>query len=122
MAYDKDKLFKDALEKAKEKKCFFIEQLISNMPCDKTTFYRLFDLKSNEYNDIKEILEDNKISIKTQMYNKWFESDNATLQIGLMKLIATDEEAHRLNGSKSEVKLGGEVNIPVMQWSKDDEQ
>jgi len=120
MAYDKDKLFETALTKAKEKKCFFIEQLISNMPCDKTTFYRYFDIKSNEYNDIKEILEDNKISIKSQMYNKWFESDNATLQIALMKLIATDEEAHRLNGSKSEVKVDGDINIPIMQWAKPD--
>lgn len=118
MAYDKDKLLKDALEKAEEKNCFFIEQLISFLPCDKTTFYRLFDVKSNEYNTIKDILDKNKVEIKTAMYNKWFDSDNATLQIGLMKLIATDEEAHRLNGSKSEVKLEGDVNIPIMQWAK----
>ena len=107
MAYDKDKLLKVALDKAEEKNCFFIEQLISFLPCDKTTFYRLFKLDSNEYNTIKEVLDKNKVVMKTTMYNKWFESDNATLQIGLMKLIATDEEAHRLNGSKSEIKVGG---------------
>lgn len=122
MAYNKEKLLKDALEKAEEKKCFFIEQLVSFMPCCKTTFYELLKNDSDEMNAIKDVLDKNKIEVKTAMYNKWFKSDNATLQIGLMKLIATDEEAHRLNGSKSEVKLGGEVNIPVMQWSKDDEQ
>jgi hypothetical protein len=30
------------------------------------------------------------------------------LQIGLMKLIGTDEEAHRLNGSKQELKVDAE--------------
>ena len=118
MAYDKDKLLKEALDKAEEKNCFFIEQLVSFMPCDRSTFYRLFDIKSDEYNTINEVLDKNKVLIKSQMYNKWFDSDNATLQIALMKLIATDAEAHRINGSKSEVKLEGDVNIQIMQWAK----
>ncbi len=118
MAYDKDKLLKVALEKAEEKNCFFIEQLVSFMPCCKTTFYELLKNDSDEMNAIKEVLDKNKVVMKTTMYNKWFESDNATLQIGLMKLIATDEEAHRLNGSKSEVKLGGDINIPIIKWIK----
>ena len=118
MAYNKDKLLKEALEKAEEKKCFFIEQLVSFMPCSKPTFYDYFKINSDELNAIKDILDKNKIEVKTAMYNKWFKSDNATLQIGLMKLIATDEEAHRLNGSKSEVKLEGDVNIPIIKWTK----
>ncbi len=112
MAYDKEKLYKDALDKAEEKNCFFIEQLISFMPCCKTTFYEFFKNESDEMNAIKDILDKNKVEMKTVMYNKWFESDNATLQIGLMKLIATDEEAHRLNGSKSEIKVT-DVQKPV---------
>ena len=118
MAYDKDKIYKDALDKAEEKNCFFIEQLISFLPCSKPTFYDFFKVDSNELNTIKDVLDHNKVKIKSQMYNKWFDSDNATLQIALMKLIATDEEAHRLNGSKSEVKLEGDVNIPIIQWAK----
>ncbi len=118
MAYEKDKLLKEALKKAEEKNCFFIDQLISFMPCCKTTFYELLKNDSDEMNSIKDVLDKNKVVMKTSMYNKWFESDNATLQIGLMKLIATDEEAHRLNGSKSEVKLEGDVNIPIIQWAK----
>jgi hypothetical protein len=35
--------------------------------------------------------------MKSQMRNKWRESDNATLQIGLMKLIASDQERKRLS-------------------------
>lgn len=37
------------------------------------------------------------------MYNKWFKSENPTLQIGLMKLISTEEEAHRLNGTSQKI-------------------
>ena len=38
------------------------------------------------------------------MLSKWYKSDAPALQIALMKIISTDEEAHRLNGSKQEVK------------------
>ena len=38
------------------------------------------------------------------MRKKWYKSDNPTLQIGLMKLISDDDEAHRLNGTKREIK------------------
>ena len=53
---------------------------------------------------IKDIINKNRVEIKTAMRSKWFKSDNATLQVALMKLICTDEEAHRLNGSKQEIK------------------
>ncbi len=38
--------------------------------------------------------------------------------MGLMKLIGTDEEAHRLNGTKTETKHSGEVNIKPKEWIK----
>ena len=31
------------------------------------------------------------------MRSKWYKSDNATLQMGLMKLISSDEERQRLS-------------------------
>lgn len=103
MAYNKKKLYKQALKMAVDKKCFFIEQLVSFMPCDKTTFYKYFKVDTNEFNAIKEVLDTNRIEVKTAMYNKWFKSENPTLQICLMKLIATDEEASRLNGSSQKI-------------------
>lgn len=94
--------YKLALEVAEKHKCYFIEQVVSHLAIHKTTFYDYFPIDSNEYNAIKEILDRNKIETKTKMYNKWFESDNATLQVGLMKLIGNEEEAHRLNGTRIE--------------------
>jgi hypothetical protein len=101
MRYSKKKLYKEALEIAEQKKCFFIEQLVSFMPCAKQTFYHYFPIGSNEMDAIKETLELNRVNVKTSMYNKWFKSDHPTLQVALMKLIGTDEEAHRLNGSRT---------------------
>ena len=54
--------------------------------------------------------------MKVDMRDKWYNSDNATLQIALMKLIADDDEAHRLNGTKREVKhetTDKEINIKI---------
>jgi hypothetical protein len=45
------------------------------------------------------------------MRNKWYKSESATLQIALMKMIATEDEAHRLNGSRQEIKHNANVNV-----------
>ena len=88
------------------------------MPIAKPTFYDYFKVDSNEFNDIKEKLDANRVSTKVKMRKKWQDSDAPALQIGLMKLIATEEEAHRLNGTKQEHKLSGEVNIKPKEWTK----
>lgn len=118
MAYNKEKLYKQALELAEKKKCFFIEQLITFMPCSKSTFYEFYPDASDELNAIKEILDKNKIEVKSAMYKKWFDSDNPTLQVAFMKLIATDEEAHRLNGTKQEITQNTSVKIKGITFDK----
>jgi len=104
MAYDRKKIFKQALKEIEENKLFFIEDLAAYIPIAKKTIYEWWPIDSNESNAIKEALDKNKTEIKVSMRNKWYKSDNPTLQMGLMKLIGTDEEAHRLNGSKQEIK------------------
>lgn len=120
MAFNKRKIHKQALELAKTKKCFFIEQLVSFLPCSKTTFYEFYPLGSNELDAIKEILEKNKVEVKSAMYKKWFDSDNPTLQVALMKLIASDDEAHRLNGTSQKIEHSGELNITPLKWFGDE--
>lgn len=103
MEAKKAKIYKQALEVADKKKCFFIDQLLAFLPIAKSTFYDYFPVDSNKLNSIKAILEKNRVDVKSAMYNKWFKSDNPTLQIALMKLIASDEEAHRLNGTRQQL-------------------
>jgi len=121
MAYNKDKLFKEAKSMAEKKKCFFIEQLISFLPCTKPTFYDHFKIDSDEFNEIKDIIDKNKIEVKTAMYNKWFKSDNATLQISLMKLIGTEEERKKLSQGYSDITTKGDsLNIAPLTFFETD--
>jgi hypothetical protein len=117
MVYKKEELLKTALKAIEEKKLFFIEDVVSYLPCDKTTFYN-HDLHEN--NAIKDALEKNKTEVKVSMRSKWYKSENATLQVALMKLISTDAEAHRLNGTRTENKteLSGKISLEVSENAK----
>ncbi len=122
MKAKKAKMHKQALEVAEQKKCFFIDQLVSFLPISISTFYEYFPAPSEEMEAIKAVLDKNKVEVKSAMYNKWFKSDNATLQIALMKLIASEEEAHRLNGTKIETNNThkGGINVDInVQRRKD---
>ena len=124
MKAKKAKIYKQALEVAEQKKCFFIDQLLAFLPIAKSTFYDYFPVDSDESNSIKAILEKNRVDVKTSMYNKWFKSDNPTLQVALMKLIATDEEAHRLNGTRQQIdhtSKGEKIQpAPIVFYDSDD--
>ena len=94
MAYKTEELIKQSLDAIEKHKLFFIEDIVSYLPCSKPTFY---EHKLNEVNAIKEALLKVKTDIKVSMRSKWYKSDNATLQMGLMKLISTAEERKRLS-------------------------
>lgn len=110
MAYNRIKIFEQALDLIEKKKLFFIEDVVSLLPCDKTTFYRFFEVESNEYNTIKEGLDKNKIEVKNGLRNKWYNGNNPLTQMALYKLIGTEEEYHRIASTKTENK-----NISIEQ-------
>lgn len=107
MAYKKKELLAKSLEVIQEKKLFFIEDVITLLPCSKPTFYDHFPVDSNELNQIKDELEKNRVAVKASMRNKWYNSSNPTLQVCLMKLICTDEERKRISNTYIE----GSVDI-----------
>ena len=115
MAVDKEELYKKAVQVLEDDKSIvFIEDLVSFLPCVKSSFYKHFPLDSNEMNDFKEIIENNKINQKRQLRKKWFDNDNATLQLALYKLMANNDERERLNTSynKTDVTSQGEsINL-----------
>ena len=102
MAYDRKKIFEQAKEMIVKHKLFFIEDIVAFLPCDKTTFYRFFEVESNEYNELKALLETNRIEIKVSMRSKWYKSDAPVLQMALMKLISTEEERKKLSMNYTE--------------------
>ena len=113
MAYDRNKIFEQAKEAIVKNKLFFIEDIVAFLPCDKTTFYRFFEVNCNEYNELKDLLETNRTELKVSMRSKWYKSNAPALQMALMKLICTDEERKMLSMTHTDVTTNGkEMNIP----------
>jgi hypothetical protein len=97
MAYDKTKIFEQAKEVIVKHKLFFIEDIVAFLPCSKNYFYDHFPPDSNEYDELKGLLETNRIELKVSMRSKWYKSNAPALQMALMKLIATPEELKKLS-------------------------
>ncbi len=93
MAHDKKKLEKKALEEIKKKKLIFIEDVVCYLPCSRATFY---NHNLDKLDTIKDALELNKVDIKTSLRSKWYKSENATLQMALMRLTCSDDERRKL--------------------------
>lgn len=97
MAYDRNEIFEKAKEVTLENNLFFIEDIIAYLPISKPTFYEFFPIDSNELNDLKELLEHNRVSLKVSMRKKWQDNPAPALQMALMKLIASPEELKKLS-------------------------
>jgi len=122
MKYEENDIFDKAIKAIKENNLYFIDEIITYLPCGKTTFYTLFPADSDKLNLIKEAIDVNRVSTKVKMRKKWYDSDNATLQVALMKLISSDKEAHRLNGTKQEIdhtSKGDKINNTITIGYKD---
>jgi hypothetical protein len=116
MAHNRNKIFKQAKEVIVKNNLFFIEDIVAYLPISKQTFYQFFPIDSDEIDELKDLLNQNRVEIKVSMRSKWYKSENATLQLALMKLIGTDEEAHRLNGSSQKIDAttnGKDINTII---------
>ena len=97
MAYNKTEIFETAKKKIVEHKLFFVEDIVAFLPISKKTFYEYFPVESDESNELKELLNQNKTELKVSMRSKWYKSNAPALQMALMKLIATPDELKRLS-------------------------
>jgi hypothetical protein len=112
MAYDRKKIFEQAKEMIIKHKLFFIEDIIAFLPCSKNYFYDHFPTDSNEYDELKGLLETNRIELKVSMRSKWYKSNAPALQMALMKLIATPEELRKLSMNH---QVTEEVEKPIFK-------
>lgn len=108
MALKKADMIKQCIDIIIKHKLVFIEDIVAYTPFGKTTFYAH---TLNEVNEIKDALEKNKVDIKNGLRAKWYKGDNSTAQIALYKLIGTEDETDRLNGSKQKIEHSGSVNL-----------
>ena len=119
MAYDKKQLEKKAINVIKKHKIMFIQHLSAHLGISRSTFY---DLKLDKSDTIKKEIESMRISRKTKMLSKWIDSDVPTLQIAAMKMISDDNEAHRLNGTRQEIKHDASLKSTLIKWKPAQEE
>ena len=86
MAYDKQKIFDQAKEMIVKHKLFFVEDIIAFLPIASSTFY-LWEMEKSE--ELKGLLQTNRIELKVSMRSKWYKSNAPALQMALMKFIAS---------------------------------
>ena len=113
MAYDKKELEKKALLAIEKHKLMFMDHIVAFLPCSKTTFY---DLQLNQSDSIKKAVEEMRVSKKTKMLSNWIDSETPSLQIAAMKMISEEHEAHRLNGTRQEIKHDGGIKSTLIEW------
>ena len=95
------------LEVIKSNRIFFIEELFSFQSIiSRSQFY---NLGLNKSDILLKAMADNKTVTKKNMQNKWYRSDNATLQIALFKLLADDDERKKLSQQFTDVTSNGET-------------
>lgn len=114
MAYDRKKIFEQAKEMIVKHKLFFIEDIVAFLPISKPTFYDYFKPDSNDFNELKELLEQNRVTLKVSMRSKWYTSNAPALQMALMKLIATPEELKKLSMQFVESENNTKLNIETV--------
>jgi hypothetical protein len=118
MAYDRKKIFEQAKEVIVKHKLFFIDDIVAFLPISKSTFY---EWKLEQSEELKELLEQNRVELKVSMRSKWYKSNSPALQMALMKLIANKDELRRLSMQYSDVTTNGnEINqTPIIVANKE---
>jgi len=118
MAYDSKKLYEQAETAIKEHNLFFIEDIVAFIPCAKQTFYDHFPVDSDEMDNLKAMLETNKVRTKSSIRAKLFKSNKAAELLALYRLLATPEEHQKLNQSYVDHTSKGEkINIPPLKFA-----
>lgn len=103
---DKAKKYEEELLKViKSKKIAFFDHCFGFTSFSRATAY---NHSLDKLDSIKDAINQNRVTAKNYMLNKWIASDNATLQISAMRLLSDSEEHQKLNQSYIDHTTGGE--------------
>lgn len=58
--YDKKQIFEDSKKLIVEKNLLFVQDIIDLLPLSKLTFYSYFPVDSNEFNELRDLLNENR--------------------------------------------------------------
>ena len=119
VTYKVEDLEKEALALIEARQLVFIDDVCAYMSCGRSTFY---NNNLDKMDSIKDSLTKNKVIKKVALRTNWEESTNATLQMGLYKLLATPEELAALSMQNVDIKSNGQtINPTIIQFVDDSE-
>ena len=119
VTYKTEDLEKQAVAVIEAKSLVFIDEVCAYLPCSMSTFY---ERKLEKSEVIKDALTKNRVSKKLSLRTNWEESTNATLQMGLYKLLATPEELAALSMQNVDIKSNGKTIAPTIIQFVDDSE
>jgi hypothetical protein len=107
----------EILKVIKEKKIAFFDHCFAY-----TTFSRAnaYIYQLDKLDTIKDSINQNRVSAKNYMLNKWIASDNPTLQISAMRLLSDSEEHKKLNQNYTDHTTDGNQIQPTTIIFTDD--
>ena len=108
MPYNTKILKQKAIEAIEKNKLIFVEDICAYIGISKPCFYDHFRPDSNDFNELSDLLEKNKISLKVSIRKKWFDSDRDTGLMALYKLCSTPEEHKKLQQNYTDVTTNNE--------------
>lgn len=108
MPYNTETLKQKAIETIKKNRLIFVEDVCAMLGIAKSTFYVHFPVGKDDSNELMNLIYENRQVLKIGMRKKWFDSDNATLQMALYKLCSTDVEHRKLNQNYTDITNNNE--------------
>lgn len=111
MAVEKS-LFK-VLQVIRDKKLIFPQDVADHLGITRATLYNWFPAGSEEHGQMSQAIQENRISLKVSMRNKWYKSQAPALQISLYKMLANEDEKKALSMKYVDVTTKGEAVQPL---------
>lgn len=112
MEWNTKKLLEKALEEIeKDDNILFIEDVVAACGVSKKTFYKYIVKDSEEYREIWDKIQDNRIEVKKYIRLKLRLSGKAAELLSLYRMICTDEERRAIN--QQYVEMSGQMDNKV---------
>ena len=103
MPYDTAILKQKAIEAIRKSNLIFVEDVCAYIGISKSTFYDHFKEGSDDSNELKELLEKNKVKLKVDIRKMWYERRSDTGLMALYKLCSTPEEHKKLSQNYTDI-------------------
>ena len=110
-AEDRQRIFDAVKEKIiKDDNIYFLDSAIAYTPISRKTFYAWFPTNSEQYKELAELLEKNKLKTKDYIRIKLRMGDKAGELLALYRMICTEEERKAIatNYNNTDITSAGE--------------